>query len=294
IEFDLAATKATGNFPRRATFSIAVDSWATAGPETAPQEAVAKLARAGGGVALPEEIVRDGPGSVPEYEPGVLRLSHPGGFRDRADAMHYLMLRTSGLFPDRDWAASAFQCAVQDSEGLPQLILNGDAAILAVNPDPDLETMLEMGQNRGLTLLERIRQSGAKAVWIRAGSLPGRVDHGSRALYLCDYPAVWEEGSPAPGVDLGHAEAELMASLSCALKEQGICLLVEDGGPAAPFTTYYADALVCASADPAEMRRQRALAGPRAVLWTASDLGAEAKGLADELGFVRPARIGKD
>lgn len=291
LEFDLAATKATGNFPRRATFSLEIEAWKTADPETARAEAMAKLARAGGAVALPEFVAREGLGSVPAFEPAAMRLSHPGGFRDSADVLRYLQLRASGLFRDFDWAASAFTCAAQDASGAPQLALDGAAAALAVNPDPDLESMLEWGQNRGLTLLERIRRSGAKLVWIRAGAWPRRLDYGARALYLCDYPAVWADGSPAPAVDLGHAEAELVSSLACALKATGTGLLVEDGGPLAPFTTYYADALVCASADPDEMRRQRALAGPRPVLWIAENPGAAAAALARNLGFVRPGKI---
>jgi len=86
----------------------------------------------------------------------------------------------------------------------------------------------------------------------------------------------------------------LISSLSCVLKSAGTCLLVEDTGPLAPFTTYYADALVCASADEAEMRRQAALAGPRPVLWIAENPGAAAAALALELGFVTPGQIGED
>ncbi len=291
IEFDLAATQATGNFPGRATFSLEVEAWKTADPETAQREALAKLARAGGAVALPESAANGELAAIPAFAPAAMRLAHPGGFRDRADAMQFLMLKTSALFRDSDWAASAFLCAAQDAQGEPQMALAGDAAILAVNPDPDLEAMLEMGQNRGLTLLERLRRNPAPAVWIRAGAAPRVLDHGIRALHLCDYPAVWEEGAETPGVDLGHAEAELISSLSCALKASGACLLVEDGSPQAPFTTYYADALVCAGADPAEMRRQRALAGPRPVLWTAKDPGPEAAELARNLGFVSPGKI---
>ena len=291
LEFDLAATKATGNFPRRATFSLEIEAWKTADPETARAEALAKLARAGGAVALPEALAREGLGSVSAFEPAAMRMAHPGGFRDRTDVLRYLQLRASGLFRDFDWAASAFQCAAQDAQGEPQVALDGEAAALAVNPDPDLEAMLEWGQNRGLTLLERVRRSGAKMVWIQAGAWPRRLDYGARALYLCDYPAVWADDSPAPAVDLGHAEAELISSLSCALKASGTGLLVEDAGPLAPFTTYYADALVCASADPDEMRRQRALAGPRPVLWTAPQPGAAAAELARNLGFVRPGEI---
>ncbi|HRT06601.1 MAG TPA: hypothetical protein P5204_12980, partial [Kiritimatiellia bacterium] len=67
-----------------------------------------------------------------------------------------------------------------------------------------------------------------------------------------------------------------------------------DAGPLAPFTTTYADALVCASADETEMRRQAALAGPRPVLWIAANPGVSAVALARDLGFVRPGEIGED
>ena len=180
-----------------------------------------------------------------------------------------------------------------DARGEPQVARAGDEAVVAVNADPDLEAMLEWGQNRGQTVLERIRRSGIPAVWIRAGTASA-LDFGARALYLCDYPAVWGDGSPQPAVDVRHAEAELVSSLSCVLKNAGICLLVEDAGPLAPFTTYYADALVCAATVETEMRRQAALAGPRPVLWIAENPGADAVALARELGFVRPGEIGED
>ena len=105
---------------------------------------------------------------------------------------------------------------------------------------------------------------------------------------------MWGDESPLPAVDVRHAEAEWISSLACVLKSAGTCLLVEDAGPLAPFTTYHADALVCASADPAEMRRQRALAGPRPVVWIAENPGPEAVALARELGFVTPGQIGED
>ncbi len=293
IEFDLAVAKATGNFPRRATFSLEVAAWTTADPETAQREAVAQLARAGGAVALPAAVRAGRFDDVPAFAPASQRLEHPGGFRDGADALHHLALRASDLFRDADWMASAYQCAAVDARGDPQVVRTGDEAVVAVNADPDLEAMLEWGQNRGLTLLERVRRSGAAAVWIRAGTAAA-LDHGARALYLCDYPAVWEEGSPLPAVDVRHAEAELISSLACVLKSAGTCLLVEDAGPLAPFTTYHADALVCTSADAAEMRRQAALAGPRPVLWIAESSAAAAVALARELGFVRPGEIGED
>ena len=294
FEFDLAVAKQTGNFPRSATLSLVAGSWASADAETALREAPEWLPRAGGGVGLPAAVARDGLGAATAIEPARMRLAHPGGFRDSFDALQYLLLRASGLFPDGAWAAGAFLCAAQDARGEPRIARAGDTAVVAVNPDPDLETMLELGQNRGRTALDRVRRPGTAAVWLRAGGRDLGTDAQIRALHLCDYPAVWEEGSTAPAVDLGHAEVELIAALACVLKEQGVCLLVEDSGPLAPFTTYHADALVCASADPAEMRRQHALAGPRPVLWTAENPGAEAAELARNFGFVRPSRINED
>ena len=293
IEFDLAVTRATGNFPRRATFSLEIAAWQSADPEAARREAVAQLARAGGAVPLPDSVRKAGLADVPAFAPASQRLEHPGGFRDGADALRHLALRAADLFRDADWMASAYQCAAVDARGEPQVARAGDEAVVAVNPDPDLEAMLEWGQNRGQTVLDRIRRSGASAVWIRAGTAAA-LDYGARALYLCDYPAIWGDDSPQPAVDVRHAEAELLSSLSCMLKNSGICLLVEDAGPLAPFTTTYADALVCASADETEMRRQAALAGPRPVLWIAANPGVSAVALARDLGFVRPGEIGED
>lgn len=293
IEFDLALTRATGNFPRRATFSLEVAAWETADPKTAQREAVAQLARAGGAVPLPESVRTSGLADVPAFAPASQRLEHPGGFRTGADALHHLALKASDLFRNAEWMASAYQCAAVDAQGDPQVALSGAEAVVAVNADPDLDAMLEWGQNRGQTVLDRIRRSGAAAVWIRAGTAAA-LDSGARALYLGDYPAIWEGDSPLPAVDVRHAEAELVSSLSCVLKNAGTCLLVEDAGPLAPFTTYYADALVCAAADETEMRRQAALAGPRPVLWIAENPVADAVALARELGFVRPGEIGED
>jgi len=287
LEFDLAVTKATGNFPRTATFSLELDSWKTTGPETAASEAVARLARAGGSVALPESVVREGVEAQAVFEPSRMWLSPPGGGRGRADVLAYLLLKTSGLFSDSDWAASAFLCAAQNAEGETRVEPVGERVLVPVNADPDFKAMLELGQNRGQTVLARIRQNGAPVVWIRAAAQSMGLDYNPRALYLCDYPAVWAGDSFLPGLDLRHAESELIASLACVLKKEGRCLLVSDSGPMAPFTTYHADVLVCESDDPSEMRRQRALAGSRPVVWSVEGADAAAEALAMDLGFVR-------
>lgn len=288
LEFDLAVTKATGNFPRSATFSLAVESLAAAAPAAAEAAALARLAPPAAPLPLPEAVRRSGLEGIPRYEPARMRLAHPGGFRGEGDVLPYLMLKTTGLFRDRDWAASAFLCAARNAGGKLHIAYSGDEAVVAVNPDPDLETMLELGQNRGLVLLADIRRRRPAAVWLRTLGAAPLLDHSGRALHLGDYPAVWEPGSSAPAVDLRHAEIELIGTLACVLRQEGIGLLVEDDGPLAPWSTFYADALVCTRADPAEMRRQHALAGARPVVWLVEQPGAEAEQLARDFGFVRP------
>lgn len=291
LEFDLAVAPTTGNFPGLATFSLEADSWPSASLAAAAQEGAERLARLGGQIGLPDTVRRGEPGALPEFELSRTVLAQPGGFRDKADVQQYLMLKTSGLFADHDWMASAFLCLAQDAAGEPRIELAGDRAIVAVNPDPDLPAMLELGRNRGRTVLERIRQSRAAAVLLRTGGPAPALDCGARALRYADYPAVWEDGAETLGVDLRHAEVELIASLACVLKSNRVCLVVGDAGPLAPFTTCHADALACDSADPAEMRRQGTLAGARPVLWLAAKPAPDAAELARNLGFVRPGEF---
>ena len=285
LEFDLAVTRSTGNFPRSASISVEMDAWPSSGAEYAAAEAAARLVRFGGTVPVPPEV-RSGAADWRPIEPSLQALEHPGGFLGEADVLHALWLRMSGLFADHGWMASAFLCAAQDSAGRPRIAFDGDRAVVAVNPDPDLDTVLEMGQNRGLALLARVLAEGGGAVWLRALGGAESLDHHVRALRMCDYPAVWEEGTNAVGVDLRHAEAETIASLACVLRGRGVALLVGDAGPMAPFTTAYADALVCESAEPDEMARQSALAGGRPVFWRAVGAGPEAAALARDLGFA--------
>jgi hypothetical protein len=286
LEFDLAVTKATGNFPRTATFSLELVSWKSADSATAASEAVARIARAGGTVPVPESILQGGIESAAVLEPGRTWLSPPGGSRGREDTMAYLLLKTSGLFPDHAWSASAFMCVARNAAGENRVESAGDQVVLPINTDPDLKALLELGQNRGQTVLARIRRTDSPAIWIRTSPDSIGLDYNPQALFLCDYPAVWSGDSPLPGLDLRHVEAELLASLACVLKKQNRCLLVSDDGPMAPFTTLHADALVCESTNFAEMTRQAALAGPRPVLWTVREPSPAAEALAQDLGFV--------
>ncbi|HPV47354.1 MAG TPA: hypothetical protein PLD40_07195 [Kiritimatiellia bacterium] len=286
IEMDLAVTKATGNFPRRVTFSFEAETWPSTDVAAATQEAVAKLARTGGAVPVPDAVLRAGPDALPAYDLICHRLTFPGGFANAQDAFQFLQLNMSSLFADSADSASAYLSVAHTAAGEPLVELIPDGAQVAVNPDPDLEALLELGQNRGQTLLASINRQRAGAVWIRLGPFADDLDCSARGLYMADYPAAWPAGVAKPGVVLGHAAAEWVSSLSCLLRKANTCLLVEDTSTLAPYTTVYADALVCTSADPAEMRRQHALAGPRPVLWAARQSTAAANALAHDLGFV--------
>ncbi len=286
IEMDLAVTKATGNFPRRVTFSFEAETWPGADLSTAGQEAIAKLTRTGGAVPVPDAVQQAGPAALPVYDVLSHPLTFPGGFAHATEAFPFLQLKMSSLFADSATAASAYLSVAQTATGDPLIKLTPDGALVAVNPDPDLDALLELGQNHGQTLLAKINRQRAAAVWIRLGPFVDDLDCSTRGLYLCDYPAAWTADTAKPGVVLGHAAAEWVSSLSCVLRKANTCLLVEDSSALAPYTTVYADALVCASANPAEMRRQHALAGPRPVLWTAPTPDAAANALAQDLGFV--------
>lgn len=294
IEFDLAVTKETGNFPRSTTFSLEAVAWAARDADAAMQTAVDWLPRAGQIMPLPDNWDQRDDISLPTFKPTQLRLSHPGGFHSGYDFSQYIMLLASGLFPTQDWVTSAFSCAAQNADGEWMLTTTGDGASLVVNPDPDLETILEMGPNRGRALLQAVLASPTPMVWIQAMGTAAQLDYNPRALHLCDYPAVWAAGDTRPAVDVRHAEVEMIAAVACVLKEKEICLLVSDAGPMAPFTTYPADALVCESTAPHEMRRQRALAGTRPVLWHVPGADQESQALARELGFVTFGKIAQD
>jgi hypothetical protein len=286
LEFDLAVTPATRNFPRLATVSVKVESWASESAEAARREAVERLPRAGGALEIPAD---DWPGLLAgalELTPSAVGWTHPGGFRDARDAWNYLWFRISDLFPPHPVWMSAFACMARNADGIPLISLNAERAEAVVNPDPDLEISLERGPNQGKSLLAATRAPGVRAVWVRA-SENEVLDYAPEALRMCDYPAVWDPKVGDPAVDIRHAEAEWLAALACDLKKRGIPLLVSDAGSLASFTLFHADGLVCASADPEEMKRQRVLAGDRPVLWNAADPSAEAEQLAQELGFDR-------
>ena len=294
MEYDLAVTRETGNFPRWATFSLEAVAWPARDADEAMQGVGERLLRASPILPLPYNWVELVAAGLPAFEPAYLRSSHPGGFRSSYDYLQYLMLLTSGLLPTQDWVTSAFSCAAQNAAGEWMLTTDGDAASLVVNPDPDMEVMLGLGQNRGRTLLQAALASSSPMVWIRAMGTPEQLDYNPRALHLCDYPAVWAEGDSRSAVDVRHAEVEAISAVACVLKEKGVCVLVSDAGPMAPFTTFYADALVCESAKPEEMRRQHALAGSRPVLWRVYDASQESEALACELGFVTFGKIAQD
>lgn len=277
MAFDLAVTRATGNFPRSATFSVEVDAWETAPDADLESETIQQMVRLT--TAAPLEDVHF-PATL--IEPSRLVLAHPGGFQDEADVLQYLMLRMSGLFEDYEWVASGFLGNALNARGRAVMDFDGDRVIMAVNADPDLETVLEWGQNRGVTVLQHILREAPAAVWIRAAGDPPRLDHSIRALFLCDYPAIWPDGSTSVGVDVGHAEAELIAALACVLRNRDIRLLISDSGALAPFTTAYADGLVCESDDIGEMRRQHALAAGRPVFWRVENPCEDARALAQE------------
>lgn len=291
LEFDLAATPSTANFPRRAAFSVTLETWKSGGGAV-EEEAASRWVRPG---AADEAV----PLGKTVFCPARVEWQCGGtdGFSSPDDAWNCLEVLASGLAPDGGKGyAAALSCTARDGAGQPIVHLqeNGKASGV-LNIDPDLRTPFAVGMNRGLWAREACLAGIEPGAWVCVEVAEGGLDFQARALEMCDYPAVWEEGTWRPAVDTVHAQSEWLLAMGCAVRESGGHLCVWDDGPYAPFTTCAAEALLCASVSSAALRRTRQLAGNRPCVWSASlalQRGAEqaelpdAERLARELGFL--------
>jgi hypothetical protein len=301
LEFDLAATPATANFPRRASFSVTLETWKSGGGDAAEleREAAGRWVRpvAGGNAISSEEAegMRQG-----LWCPGREMWGWEPAFTNREDAWGCLEVLASGLAPEgRELAksrATACSCAARDVEGQPVVSLEkARGASSPVNMDPDLRMPFSTGVNRGQWARERCMAGCGTSTWVCVEVAGEGLDWQARALEMCDYPAVWEDGTWRPAVALAHAEAEWLLAMACAVRGVGGRLCVLDDGPYALFTTHAADAVMSGAVDEAALRRARLLAGDRPCVWSADAAKARgageeeiarAKDLARELGFV--------
>ena len=291
LEFDLAATPATANFPRRAAFSVTLETWKSGGGSV-EEEAASRWVHP----RAADEAVQLGeaafcPAQV-EWQYGEEET-----FESSDDAWNCLKVLASGLAPDGGKRyAAALSCAARDGEGRPRVRVKENGRATAVlNIDPDLRTPFAMGMNRGLWAREVSLKGIEPGGWVCVEVAEGGLDYQARALEMCDYPAVWAEGTWRPAVETFHAQSEWLLAMGCAVREAGGHLCVWDDGPYAPFTTYAADALLSGAVDEAVLRRTRLLAGNRPCAWSASlarrrgagkEAVANAERLARELGFL--------
>lgn len=244
FRFDLGATRATGNFPCTATFAVLA--------ATAPLEGGAVPLRAFSEepLPLPEGVLEGDFSRVMGFSPATFEL--PDGVATPTTSEEWMAaLQAAGEVQDlcvSEWATSAFQCLALTAEG--------EAAAAGrmcwVNPDPDLPSILSIGPNRAQAVLYAIQTAfpAPGAVFLDFSGLPGApADTRERAVYLCDFPTVWADADDAASplaVRLDDAAAEFAATLSCALRKQGIPLLVaaDPRSPAAPFLLDHADGIV--------------------------------------------------
>lgn len=303
LEFDLAATPSTANFPRRASFSVTLETWKSGGGDAAEleREAAGRWVHpmAGGDTISSKDAEKSQLGL---WCPG--RETWGGGlpdvFADREDAWGCLEVLASGLAPEgRELAksrATARSCAARDAEGQPVVSLAKAGWVSApVNMDPDLRMPFSAGVNRGQWARNRCMANCTTGAWVCVEVAGDGLDWQARALEMCDYPAVWEADTWRPAVALAHAEAEWLLAMACAVRGTGGRLCVLDDGPYAPFTTYAADAMMSGAVDEPDLRRALLLSGGRPCVW--SEAAAKARGaseeelarakqLARELGFV--------
>lgn len=243
LEFDLALTPLTRNFPSRASFSAILSTWL---PAAAPlPEALARLPRPPSPDSPEFRTALDAYSHSPALTNllpiASLGLRSPLPFLSPADALAYLRFRSSSSrFPD----APSLAPALPSLAASPLLSPSDPArATFPLNPDPDIETPLLLGSNWGKHLLPRLlalaRKQGGLSVSIE---FPDVLDPSPNALAMADFPAVWDPSSPsAPLVLLAHPQCEFLAALACALHEENLPLAVCDPSPNAPFTTYHAD-----------------------------------------------------
>lgn len=295
LEMDMVTTSATKNFPGRAAFSLLLETWESSPEETIQTEATARLPRYGTATNAPALTAADATAIRKALQrPAVLEISPlTGMFEDAMSVQTYVQTRASSLFPDGEAFASAWPCLAQETNGMPMFAIESHDVRGFVNVDPDFQTPLSAGMNRGQWAREQA-MAGGDWVCVEVIRAPG-LDYQPQALAWCDYPAVWQSPLMRPAVDLAHAQAEWLAAMACLLHAEGRRLCVRDEGPDAPFCTSQADALLCASTEPGVLRRMRGLAGPRPVIWSEALARAEgshseaiavAKQLACELSFV--------
>ena len=301
LEFDLAATPSTANFPRRVAFSVTLETWKDGGGDAAALERAAAerwVCPVAGGETLSSGDVSQMQAAV--ECPGRETWGAADTFIDPTDAWGCLEVLSSGLAPEGRTVAkaraTARSCAVRDAEGHPAVTLLPDGrARCAVNLDPDLRMPFSAGVNRGQWARERFLSACTTGTWVCVEVAGEGLDWQARALEMCDYPAVWEADTWRPAVALAHAEAEWLLAMACAVRGAGGRLCVLDDGPYAPFTTHAADAVMSGAVDEPALRRARLLAGGRPCVW--SEAAAKARGageeelarakqLARELGFV--------
>ena len=301
LEFDLAATPSTANFPRRAAFSVTLETWKTEDTASLEQDAAEHWTRpVSDGEAITESEAASLRAGV--WCPG--RETWGGGDMDRfidgEDAWGCLEVLASGLAPEGQTLAAARatarSCAARDAEGNPLVSVDdAGSARAVVNVDPDLRMPFAMGMNRGLWAREVCLTGVEPGGWVCVEVAEGGLDYQARALEMCDYPAVWSADTWRPAVETTHAQAEWLLAMGCAVRETGGRLCVWDDGPYAPFTTYAADALLSGAVDEAILRRTRMLAGNRPCVWSAAlarrrgageEAVADAERLARELGFA--------
>lgn len=239
FEFKAAATPATGNFPRSATFAWELRERQEGEGAEWWEGALEAMPLPEGDAVLWTYPTEERFWLAGEEEPGVVEagvhlLETAAGAKDRGEG---------------ERLASAWVCAARGGDGAPAMTAakaeDGRWKVrLGVNPDPDLPPDLSLGPNRATAILQEAVRRGAGTVVLDFRGTEG-MDAGPAALRIADFPATWEDGGGGGvGVRLRDAAAEAAATLACALHREGIAVVVADDLENLPFTAHYADAVL--------------------------------------------------
>ncbi len=270
IEYDLALTSGTSNFPGRGTFRCMLKS------KPSPGDFAFRS-------VLNDFISRDEMKPEWVFDGSVMACSTPWLYEialpPSSDSSAQKIERPVRLYALGEDARAESACAawlggIRRMDGSRNWVVSNlrgtTTAHLQLDLDPELATTTELPLNPVMVEWRNIRRlldEGAENVCLDLGMPAKDLDFNPSALAVADYPCSFKSGEDQPGVMPVSSAYELTVALSGALHDMKKRLVIQAPAPFLPFFIPYADGLIFAvrPADLTEqnMNRWRAAAGQK-------------------------------
>jgi len=266
--YDLGLTAATSNFPGRAAFrfhahylpwmeDVSARDALAAFYALRPDASRRRMIRAGAwslesGDAREFTAASLKPGEVDgllleTLSPWSHGQAIPEGFAcDEETALRLVRWASLGGGRQADLALSALSSVRRDGEGGPATRLSADPACMAgwdVAVDPDLAPVADFPVTRAMAWWRQIDGALGKTaggVWLWSGWAWGGLNHDAAALGVADYPCVFEQDDPLPGLAGEISAMEFLAPLVEAIHARGgyVAAEVSPAGESLPAACY--------------------------------------------------------